>query len=61
MPLGDQVLQSVAQCMQDIFNHEDNELVARFGGEEFCLYSKQAFPIVIEARTTHQASSEFIL
>lgn len=46
--MGDQVLQSVAQCMKNLFNHEDNELVARFGGEEFCLYSKQEFPIVIE-------------
>lgn len=67
-PAGDQVLQQVAQVMQDILNRS-SDLVARYGGEEFVVVlphtdAKGAYTVaerireaVYQLQIPHQASS----
>lgn len=45
---GDEVLIAVAQCMQSLFPEQEHDMVARFGGEEFCIYSSRNFSEVID-------------
>ncbi|MGR5251053.1 sensor domain-containing diguanylate cyclase [Vibrio astriarenae] len=45
---GDEALKAVAHCLRDVSN-DMSKLLARFGGEEFCVVLSSEQPILVEA------------
>lgn len=49
--LGDKILKSVAECMREVFRGED--ILCRFGGDEFCIFMSEAPIEVASKRAEH--------